>query len=120
MSNSNQNWQPVCEVSDLVMDSGVCALVRDSNLQEQQIALFYMRCEMQKKQVYAVGNYDPIGKANVLYRGLVGCTDEQIFVASPLYKQRYLLSDGRCLDDDSIKLPVYDARINGNKIEVLL
>lgn len=120
MSNRNQNWQTICEVTDLVLDSGVCALVSDTHKQEQQIALFYVQEANEKKQVYALGNFDPIGKANVLYRGLIGCADEQIFVASPLYKQRYVLNDGRCLDDDTITLPVYDARINGSKIEVLL
>ena len=71
MSECKKDWLRVCTVSDLVMDSGVCALIHENTQNEQQIALFCLGDD-QNKQIYAVGNYDPIGKANVLYRGLLG------------------------------------------------
>ena len=59
-------WHYVCETNDLVTNSGVCALV-DS----QQVAIFSLKINGET-QVFAISNYDPIGKANVLYRGLLG------------------------------------------------
>ena len=57
-------WIDVCSVDDLQPDSGVCALVEG-----QQVAIFY--CPNLTAKVYAISNYDPFGKANVLSRGLV-------------------------------------------------
>jgi nitrite reductase (NADH) small subunit len=111
MSTSN-NWITVCSDTDLVTNSGVCAL-----LNQQQIALFKVRssdCE----QVFAVSNWDPIGKANVLYRGLVGSVENVKVIISPLYKQRYCLESGQCLDDETIKLLVYPVRIEQNQVQL--
>ena len=58
-------WELVCNREDLVAGSGVCSLVAG-----QQVALFYLPAE--EPAVFAIGNYDPIGKANVLSRGIVG------------------------------------------------
>ncbi|MDD1625339.1 MAG: nitrite reductase (NAD(P)H) small subunit, partial [Methylococcaceae bacterium] len=59
-------WIDVCSVDDLQPDSGVCAL-----LDGEQVAIFSIPEQLAEK-VYAVGNYDPFGKANVLSRGLCG------------------------------------------------
>ena len=59
MTTSN-NWITVCNVDDLVDNSGVCALVQD-----QQVAIFKIS-SANDEQVAAVSNWDPIGKANVL------------------------------------------------------
>ena len=56
----------ICKLQDLVSNSGVCVKIDD-----QQVALFYLPDESPK--VYAIGNWDPIGKANVLSRGILGC-----------------------------------------------
>ena len=53
----------LCQQADLIPNSGICAQV-----QGEQIALFYLPRE--NPQVYAIGNWDPIGKANVLSRGM--------------------------------------------------
>ncbi len=50
-------WHYVCETNDLVTNSGVCALV-DS----QQVAIFSLKINGET-QVFAISNYDPIGKA---------------------------------------------------------
>ena len=86
-------WIDVCAVDELQPNSGVCALV-----EKQQVAIFYMPKE---QAVYAIHNYDPIGKANVLSRGLIGDINGEPVVASPLYKQHFSLVTGACLDDES-------------------
>lgn len=39
-------------------------------------------------------------------------------VASPLYKQRFDLRTGRCLDDETINVRTWPVRITGDHIEV--
>jgi nitrite reductase (NADH) small subunit len=111
MSTSN-NWITVCSDTDLVTNSGVCAL-----LNEQQIALFKLKVNSDE-QIFAVSNWDPIGKANVLYRGLLGSVKDAKVIISPLYKQRYCLESGQCLDDDAIQLIVYPVRIEQNQVQL--
>ncbi len=52
----------------------------------------------------AVGNIDPVARAAVMSRGLVGDRHGEPTVASPLLKQVFSLVDGRCLDDASVRL----------------
>ena len=68
--------QPInlCMQGDLIPNSGICA-----ELDGQQIALFYLPNE--SPQLYALGNWDPIGKANILSRGMVGDLDGRLVVA---------------------------------------
>jgi nitrite reductase (NADH) small subunit len=101
-------WLTVCSVDDLQDGLGVCALVDG-----QQVAIFYVA-----NTVYAIGNYDPFGKANVLSRGIVGDIKGQPVVSSPLYKQHFNLQTGVCLEDDSVSVPVYACRIDDNKVQV--
>ena len=62
-------------------------------------------------QVYAIGNWDPIGKANVLSRGIVGDIGERLVVASPLYKHHFDLQTGDCLEESDAKVPVFDVAL---------
>ena len=100
----------VCSVDDLQPDSGVCALVAG-----KQVAIFHMP---EEHAVYAVGNYDPFGNANVLSRGLIGDLQGQPVVASPLYKQHFNLQTGVCLEDDRVVIPAYAVRIANGRVEV--
>jgi len=99
-------WITVCKVDDLEPDSGVCALVDG-----RQVAIFYIP---KIQAIYAIGNYDPIGKANVLSRGMIGDIQGEPVVASPLYKQHFSLKTGVCLEDEKVKTDVFDVRINEN------
>ena len=110
--SSKDNWITVCSDKDLVTNSGVCAL-----LNEQQIALFKIK-NANDEQIFAVNNWDPIGKANVLYRGLLGSVQDTKVIISPLYKQRYCLESGQCLDDDTVKLIIYPVRIEQNQVQL--
>lgn len=103
-------WVKVCTLDDLIPFSGVCALV-----EQEQLALFRVD---EGERVYAIGNYDPIGKVNVLSRGLIGDIQGQLVVASPLYKQHYNLQTGQCLQDDAVSVPVYPVSIDNGVVSV--
>lgn len=103
-------WFTVGTLADLQANSGVCALVEGL-----QIALFYLP---EKNAVYAIDNYDPIGDANVLARGIVGDVQGHIVVASPLHKEHYDLQTGVCLEDESLQLSVYATKLEGDKVLV--
>ena len=106
-------WQPVCTLADLVENAGVCALVNG-----EQVAIFYLPGE--SRPVYAIGNWDPIGKANVLSRGIVGDVKGELVVASPLYKQHFSLVTGKCLEDEGASVPVYEVVLDGDTVLVEL
>ncbi|MGB4247067.1 MAG: nitrite reductase small subunit NirD [Pseudohongiellaceae bacterium] len=99
--------------SDLLENSGVCVLIDDV-----QVAVFYLPNET--PEVYALGNHDPIGKANVLSRGIVGDINGELVVASPLYKQHFSLVTGRCLEEADVQVPVYQVRLEGETVVVSL
>lgn len=103
-------WKDVCSTDDLQPDSGVCALVAG-----QQVAIFYM---VKEKAIYAVHNYDPIGKANVLSRGMIGDIKGEPVIASPLYKQHFSLKTGVCVEDGQVAVPVYPVRITNSRVEI--
>lgn len=118
ISENNQQWQTVCQLDDLVLNAGVCALLeqRDSDLDKsEQVAIFHLPSTEQR--VYAIGNYDPIGQANVLYRGIVGNIGDDIVVASPLYKQHFSLQTGQCLQEDA-KVKNYPVRIVDQQVQL--
>jgi nitrite reductase (NADH) small subunit len=69
-----------------------------------------------KQQVFAISNWDPIGKANVLSRGIVGDLKGKFVVASPLYKQHFDLTSGDCLEDESVSVKTYPISLDGDKI----
>ncbi|HIF52074.1 MAG TPA: nitrite reductase small subunit NirD [Thiotrichaceae bacterium] len=99
-------WLSVCQESDLIPNIGVGAL-----LGEQQVALF----KINNGDIFAIDNYDPFSDANVLSRGICGDIKGQAVVASPIYKQHFNLSTGQCLEDETVKIDVYQVRvINGD------
>lgn len=114
MSLHDKQWRAVCTTSDLVKNSGVCVLVNEDSEQEQQVALFYTGAD----SVYALGNFDPIGQANVMYRGLIGSLKGEPVVASPLYKQHYSLVSGQCLEQPEVQLPTLEVRVNNQNVEL--
>lgn len=100
----SENARVICQHEDLIPNSGICALVNG-----QQVAIFYLPEE--EPQVYAIGNWDPIGKANVLSRGIVGDVQGRIVVASPLYKQHFDLTTGECLENEDTPVPVFPVEL---------
>ncbi len=98
---------------DLQTNAGVCALINDV-----QVAVFYLPDE--SPALYAIHNWDPLGRANVLYRGIVGDIQGELVVASPLYKQHFSLQTGRCLEDPLIQVPLFEAQLDGDTVTVSL
>ncbi|MER7752227.1 nitrite reductase small subunit NirD [Kitasatospora sp. NPDC097643] len=86
-------WQAVCTLDDLQPGRGVAVLLPDA----AQVALFRDRVGT----LYAVDNLDPFSGAQVLSRGLLGSRGDRPTLISPMYKQVYDLTDGRCLDEDT-------------------
>jgi len=103
-------WVDVCSINDLVADSGVCALI-----EETQVAIFYMP---QDNEIFAINNYDPFGKVHVLSRGLIGDIKGVPMVSSPLYKQHFNLKTGVCFEDETVSVEAYATRITGDRVEV--
>lgn len=104
-------WTDICAYEDLVENSGICAL-----LNGRQVAVFLLELQLQERRIFAVGNYDPIGAANVLSRGIVGSVGEQIVVASPLYKQHFDLTTGQCLQQPDVVIPVYQVKLQHGRV----
>ena len=103
-------WTLACPHSALLAGRGVAVLLPDG----EQVALF----RLADGTLHAVGNIDPFGRAAVMSRGIVGDRRGEPTVASPLLKQVFSLIDGRCLDDESHALPVYDVRVVDGFVEI--
>ncbi len=105
---------PVCPVAEVGLERGVAALVGG-----RQVALFRTAgtgdgCEAW----WAIANRDPFSDANVMARGLVGSAGDVTYVASPMYKQRFDLRTGRCLDSEDVALDVWPARAVEGWVEI--
>ncbi|WP_426165471.1 nitrite reductase small subunit NirD [Pseudoduganella sp. R-34] len=105
-------WTAICDVDQIVPNTGVCAL-----LQGQQVAVFHLN-DGSEPRVFAIGNYDPNSDASVLSRGLVGNLGERLVVASPIYKHHFDLQTGECLEAPEHSVPTWPARIEGGKVWV--
>ncbi|MBD1391265.1 nitrite reductase small subunit NirD [Neiella sp. HB171785] len=106
----SDSWISVCDESVLVPDTGICAKVG-----EDHVAIFKVAGS---GDLFAISNICPFGNASVLSRGLIGEVDGQLYVASPLLKQRFRLNDGVCLDDESITIATYPVRVSDGQVEI--
>ena len=98
-------WVEVCELQRLTSDRGVAALV-----DHHQVAVF----RLSDDTLHAVDH------AAVLSRGIVGDAAAAATIASPLYKQRFELATGRCLDAAVPALGVHDIAVIHGVIYVRL
>jgi nitrite reductase (NADH) small subunit len=103
------DWIAVCRLKDIVPNTGVCALVDG-----RQVAVF----RLDDDRVYAIDNHDPFSRANVLSRGIVGDLKGELVVASPVYKQHFSLVTGRCIEDETVGVPVHSASVQGEDVLV--
>lgn len=102
-------WVDVCAEDEVLPDTGVGALVDG-----RALAVF----RLADGSVHALSGFDPFSKTFVLARGIVGDRGGVPKVASPLFKQSFDLRTGQCLDDASVCVPVYGARVRQGRIEV--
>ncbi|WP_040405662.1 nitrite reductase small subunit NirD [Amycolatopsis nigrescens] len=101
--SAGQTWVRVCAVSELTPGAGVAALLPDG----RQVALF----RTVHDEFHALSNLDPCSGAAVLARGIVGDADGVPVVASPVYKERFDLRTGECLDADGVRVPTYPLQV---------
>jgi nitrite reductase (NADH) small subunit len=106
-------WTDVCAVDDITPDTGVAVLIGDL-----QIAI--VRVGEGDDQIFAVGNYDPFSKAFVIARGIVGDRAGVPKIASPIFKQSFDLTNGRCLDDANVRIPSYPTRVRDGRVAVCI
>lgn len=96
-------WTPICEASLILPAGGVAALLPGG----EQVAIF----RTDEDEILAIGNIDPISGAAVLSRGIVGDAGGMPVVASPIYKERFDLRTGACLDNPDARVEVYQVRV---------
>ena len=89
---------------------GVAALVGG-----RQVAIFQVH-----GRVYALDNFDPASRANVLSRGLTGNLQGERVVASPIYKHHYALTSGRCIEDPTFNVTAYPARVVEGRVQLVV
>jgi NAD(P)H-dependent nitrite reductase small subunit len=99
----------ICRLDDILPDCGVAALVNG-----RQVAIF----RLEGDRLYAIDNFDPFSKANVLSRGIVGDVKGELVVASPVYKQHFSLATGQCLEDPDVRLAVYRVSVEEGSVVI--
>jgi nitrite reductase (NADH) small subunit len=102
-------WVTVCAATHLTPDRGVAARVGDD-----LVAVFLLA----DGSTFAIDQRDPFTSAPILSRGLIGDADGTPTVASPLYKQRFDLRTGRCLEDDGVSVRTWPVRLHEGRVEV--
>lgn len=102
------SWQAVCDSDDIGEMLGVRALVNG-----EQIAIFRVKGEL-----YAISSIDPFTQTGVLSRGIVGDLKGEVVVASPIYKQHFILKTGVCLEDSSVSVKTYAVREFDGTVEI--
>jgi nitrite reductase (NADH) small subunit len=103
-------WTAVCPIGDVPIDAGVAALLEG----DVQVAIFRLPGD----EFYALSNMDPFSGAAVLARGIVGDSSGTPVVASPVYKQRFDLCSGACLDDDTVSVVTYPVLVISGVVHV--
>ncbi|MEI8658561.1 nitrite reductase small subunit NirD [Vibrio sp. Hal054] len=104
------SFEKICQISDIIPGTGVCALVNG-----EQVAVFR---PTDAEEVFAISNTDPFYQSNVLSRGLICEHKGELWVASPLKKQRFNLATGGCMEDERFSVKSYQARVTKGEVEI--
>ncbi len=96
-------WITICKLDDILPETGVCALVG-----QEHVAIFR---PYDNQELFAISNIDPFAHASVLSRGIIAEHENDLWVASPLKKQRFRLRDGYCLEDENYSVNHYDVKV---------
>jgi nitrite reductase (NADH) small subunit len=104
-------WQDACAIDDVTPGAGLAV-----QLDGEQIAIV----RTQDGLLAALSNFDPFSRAFVIARGVVGERGGMPTIASPIYRQTFYLETGECLEDKSVRLPLFPIRVRGGRIEVAL
>ena len=103
-------WVNICKIDAILPATGVCALRGN-----QQVAIFRPYAD---DQVFAISNIDPFFESSVLSRGLIAEHQGDLWVASPLKKQRFRLSDGLCMEDESHSVAHFEVRVKDGQVQL--
>lgn len=103
------NWLTICDESALPVFGGIAAWVGG-----KAIAIF----NLGEQGIFAMDNADPATGVGVLSRGLICDLQRDIFVASPLHKQHYSLTNGLCIEDESLSVELYQIKCEQGKVMI--
>jgi nitrite reductase (NADH) small subunit len=104
-----RTWIDACDYTELQPERGVRILFGDTH-----VAIF----RTFDGDLHAVDAVDPFSGASVLARGIVGSCGGNPVVVSPMYKQRFDLRTGVCVEDPSVQLRVYPTEVTGGRVRV--
>jgi nitrite reductase (NADH) large subunit len=90
-------------------DRGVAA-----EMDGERVAVF----RLASGELFAIDDRDPFSGAPVLAKGIVGEVDGVPTVASPMYKQRFDLRSGECIDDPSVSVRTHEVLVSDGAIRV--
>jgi nitrite reductase (NADH) small subunit len=106
-------WSDICALAQIPRAGGVNALVNG-----EQVAVF----RAHDGQIFAVSNFDPFSKANVIARGIVGSSERGgrmvHKVASPILKHNFDLETGQSFDEPTVFLKVYPVQVADGRVMV--
>jgi nitrite reductase (NADH) small subunit len=101
------NVTKICLLSDIVPNTAVNAL-----FEGKQVAIF----RLYNDELFALDNKDPFSDANVLSRGLLGISGDIPYITSPIYKQRFNLLTGQCLDNEDVMINTYPVSLKDSAV----
>lgn len=101
-------WITICKLDEILPETGICALVGN-----EHVAIFR---PYDNKELYAISNIDPFAEASVLSRGIIVEHENELWVASPLKKQRFRLKDGYCFENEQLSVKHYTIQVNENGV----
>ena len=97
-------WITICKLEDILPETGICALIG-----KEHVAVFR---PYDTNELYAISNIDPFANASVLSRGIIAEHENELWVASPLKKQRFRLKDGYCLENENYSIAHYEVKVD--------
>ena len=97
-------WITICKLEDILPETGICALIG-----KEHVAVFR---PYDNNELYAISNIDPFANASVLSRGIIAEHENELWVASPLKKQRFRLKDGYCLENENYSVAHYEVKVD--------
>ncbi|MEI2264819.1 nitrite reductase large subunit NirB [Erwinia sp. CGal63] len=103
-----ETWTEICSLEDIPPQAGIGA-----RLGQRRIALFRLN-----DRVYALDDREPGTSACVLSRGILGDSEGEPIVISPLYKQRFRLRDGQAPDNSGLAVRSWRVKTEGGKVWV--
>ena len=112
LPQTTARWNRACALADIAPWCGVAV-----SFGQRQIAVFRWG---ETGRVYALTNLDPFTTAMTISHGIVGDRQGEPTVASSVRQRRFRLRDGRCVDDPTMYLASYPARVINGEVEVFL